>query len=79
MWRFTHWGAEYNENFTKTQQEQAHQIIDAGADVIFGSHPHVVEPMEEYKGKIIFYSLGNFVFDQLFSEKTSKNWLWGGF
>lgn len=69
---YTHWGAEYNENFTKTQQEQAHQIIDAGADVIFGSHPHVVEPMEEYKGKIIFYSLGNFVFDQLFSEKTQQ-------
>lgn len=69
---YTHWGAEYNENFTKTQQEQAHQLIDAGADVIFGSHPHVVEPMEEYKGKIIFYSLGNFVFDQLFSEKTQQ-------
>lgn len=69
---YTHWGAEYNENFTKTQQDQAHAIIDAGADVIFGSHPHVVEPIEEYKGKIIFYSLGNFVFDQLFSEKTQQ-------
>ena len=69
---YTHWGTEYNENFTKTQQDQAHQLIDAGADVIFGSHPHVVEPIEEYKGKIIFYSLGNFVFDQLFSEKTQQ-------
>jgi len=69
---YTHWGAEYNENFTKIQADQAHQLIDAGADVIFGSHPHVVEPIEEYKGKIIFYSLGNFVFDQLFSEKTQQ-------
>ena len=64
---YTHWGTEYNENFTKIQADQAHQLIDAGADVIFGSHPHVVEPIEEYRGKIIFYSLGNFVFYQLFS------------
>lgn len=69
---YIHWGSEYNENFTNNQQDQAHAIIDAGADVIFGSHPHVVEPIEEYKGKIIFYSLGNFVFDQLFSEKTQQ-------
>ena len=69
---YTHWGAEYNENFTKTQQDQARKLIDAGADVIFGSHPHVVEPIEEYKGKIIFYSLGNFVFDQMFSDETQQ-------
>ncbi|TAN58316.1 CapA family protein, partial [Patescibacteria group bacterium] len=69
---YTHWGTEYNENFTQTQQDQARELIGAGADVIFGSHPHVVEPIEEYKGKIIFYSLGNFVFDQLFSEKTQQ-------
>lgn len=69
---YTHWGTEYNGGFSKIQQDQAHALIDAGADVVFGSHPHVIEPMEEYKGKMIFYSLGNFVFDQQFSEKTQQ-------
>jgi len=39
-------------------------LVDNGADVIFGHHPHVTQPVEVYKGKAIFYSLGNFVFDQ---------------
>jgi poly-gamma-glutamate synthesis protein (capsule biosynthesis protein) len=48
----------------------AKKMIDAGATAIFGSHPHVIQPIEIYKGKPIFYSLGNFVFDQYFSEET---------
>lgn len=47
-------------------------MIDAGADAIIGSHPHVVQPTEEYKGKMIFYSLGNFIFDQYFSAETMQ-------
>jgi hypothetical protein len=39
-------------------------MIDNGADAVFGSHPHVVQEAEQYKGKLIFYSLGNFIFDQ---------------
>ncbi|MBI1983891.1 MAG: CapA family protein [Acidobacteria bacterium] len=39
-------------------------MIDAGADLIVGGHPHVVQPLEEYQGRWIAYSLGNFVFDQ---------------
>ena len=67
-----HWGVEYEHQFNTTQQELAHQIIDAGADIIIGHHPHVVQGMEIYKNKPIFYSLGNFVFDQYFSEDTQQ-------
>ncbi|MBI5152826.1 CapA family protein [Candidatus Peregrinibacteria bacterium] len=69
---FTHWGIEYQTNFSKTQQKLGHEIIDAGADIIIGTHPHVVQPAEKYKDKMIFYSLGNFLFDQTFSKKTQE-------
>ncbi|OHA13388.1 MAG: AmmeMemoRadiSam system protein B [Candidatus Tagabacteria bacterium RIFCSPLOWO2_01_FULL_39_11] len=69
---YTHWGTEYQTNFSETQQEKAHQFIDAGADVILGSHPHVIQPVEVYKNRIIFYSLGNFLFDQTFSQKVRQ-------
>lgn len=70
---FPHWGEEYLNTYTKRQQELAHKFIDEGADLIIGSHPHVVEPFEEYKGKAIFYSLGNFIFDQYFSFETTHS------
>lgn len=59
-----HWGTEYELSQTKTQESIGHALVDSGADVVFGHHPHVIEPVEVYKGKVIFYSLGNFVFDQ---------------
>ena len=46
-------------------------MIDSGADMVIGSHPHVVEGVEIYQNKPIFYSLGNFVFDQNFSYGTT--------
>lgn len=58
-----HWGMEYQFNSSSYQQNLAHQIIDAGADLVVGHHPHVVQEIEEYKGKLILYSLGNFIFD----------------
>jgi len=61
---YPHWGTEYEAGFTGQQQKWAHDFIDAGADLIIGTHPHVIEPIELYKNKIIFYSLGNFIFDQ---------------
>lgn len=68
-----HWGPEYFHTPHKTLQvEPAHMFIDAGADFIIGHHPHVVQSFEEYKGKLIFYSLGNFVFDQYWSQKTQE-------
>ena len=59
-----HWGVEYALKPTRDQVELAHQMIDAGADMIVGSHPHVVQPLEKYHDHWIAYSLGNFVFDQ---------------
>lgn len=67
-----HWGAEYKLGIQSALQKQAHQLIDAGADMIIGGHPHVVEPFEIYKGKFIAYSLGNFIFDQYFSYDTQE-------
>jgi poly-gamma-glutamate synthesis protein (capsule biosynthesis protein) len=65
-----HWGTEYSLVETGAQEKIAHTLIDNGADVIFGHHPHVIEPVRIYKGKAIFYSLGNFVFDQDFGDTT---------
>jgi poly-gamma-glutamate capsule biosynthesis protein CapA/YwtB (metallophosphatase superfamily) len=65
-----HWGDEYATSQSKTQREYAQAFIDAGADVIHGHHSHVLQPYEWYRNKLIFYSLGNFVFDQDFSENT---------
>jgi poly-gamma-glutamate synthesis protein (capsule biosynthesis protein) len=59
-----HWGVEYATAPTRQQEELARRMIDAGADLIVGSHPHVVQPLEQYRGRWIAYSLGNFVFDQ---------------
>lgn len=67
---YTHWGEEYEEAPNVYQRELAHSFIDAGADVVIGSHPHVVQQKEEYMGKMIYYSLGNFVFDQYFNEEV---------
>lgn len=69
---YPHWGTEYNKGITATQAKYAHAFIDAGADVIIGSHPHVVEPIEIYKNRAIFYSLGNFIFDQSSQGPTSE-------
>lgn len=57
-----HWGIEYLYDITAEQQEFGHQLCDSGADIILGHHPHVLEPIEHYNGKMIFYSLGNFLF-----------------
>ena len=58
-----HWGVEATFAPTARQRELAHKFIDAGADLILGSHPHRVQGVEMYKGRPIFYSLGNFQFD----------------
>ncbi len=60
---FVHWGNEYINRPSTQQKKFAHWLIDAGFDLIIGMHPHVLQGYEEYKGKRIYYSLGNFVFD----------------
>jgi len=67
---YAHWGKEYKVLVSEKQREAAHHLVDSGADLIIGSHPHVIQPVEIYKQKAIFYSLGNFIFDQKFSENV---------
>lgn len=57
-----HWGEEKAEYPNEVQVELAHAAIDAGADLVLGHHPHVLQGIEQYKGKNIVYSLGNFCF-----------------
>ena len=59
-----HWGAEHQLKPMALQRQEAHRIIDAGADIIVGHHTHTLQTIEEYKGKPIYYSIGNFIFDQ---------------
>lgn len=70
---YTHWGNEYVQE-NQVIKDLGYQFVDTGADLIIGSHPHVVQGTEDYKGKRIYYSLGNFVFDQYF-ETAVKNGL----
>lgn len=59
-----HWGIEYNNKPSERQIDIAHAMVEAGADVIAGHHPHVLSDIEVYQDAVILYSLGNFVFDQ---------------
>ena len=69
---FPHWGTEYRATPFAGQQELARRIIDAGADMIIGNHAHWAAALEIYEGKPIWYALGNFVFDQTWSEPTME-------
>ena len=59
---YFHWGYEYVRIPSPRERKLAHRCIDAGADIIIGSHPHVYQGIENYHGKKIIYSLGNFIF-----------------
>jgi poly-gamma-glutamate synthesis protein (capsule biosynthesis protein) len=63
-----HWGYEYYLYPSPEQIELAHQIIDAGAHIVIGHHPHIIQGFERYKHGIIFYSLGNFFFPNLYDK-----------
>lgn len=67
-----HWGEEYKNKHNAEQERVARHTIDAGATLIVGHHPHVVQEVEEYRGGLIAYSLGNFVLDQNFSSATGR-------
>lgn len=68
---YAHWGKEYVEA-TREMRVLGHEFIDSGADLVIGSHPHVVQATEEYRGKRIYYSLGNLIFDQYFRPETQS-------
>ena len=69
---FIHWGNEYEVKHNSYQEKLAERLIDAGSRLIIGAHPHVVQDVGYYKGVPIYYSLGNFVFDQYFSKNTQE-------
>jgi poly-gamma-glutamate capsule biosynthesis protein CapA/YwtB (metallophosphatase superfamily) len=69
---YYHWGTEYTHHANADQRQIAHRAIDAGADLIIGTHPHWVQGVEWYKDRLITYSLGNFIFDQEWSTKTKQ-------
>jgi poly-gamma-glutamate capsule biosynthesis protein CapA/YwtB (metallophosphatase superfamily) len=69
---FPHWGTEYDPTPFAGEQALARASIDAGADMVIGNHAHWAAAMEVYEGKPIWYALGNFVFDQTWSELTME-------
>jgi poly-gamma-glutamate synthesis protein (capsule biosynthesis protein) len=69
---FMHWGEEYKDRPTASQEARARWLIDHGADIVIGAHPHWVQGISLYKGRPIIYSLGNLVFDQDWSDKTRQ-------
>jgi poly-gamma-glutamate synthesis protein (capsule biosynthesis protein) len=73
-----HWGQEYQVLASNARQQAlAHAFVDAGADVVVGHHPHVVQEIEIYNDRPIFYSLGNFIFDQYWSAQTQVGFALG--
>lgn len=69
---YIHWGDEYELQHNGHQQSLAQEMIDSGVDAVIGHHAHVVQDIELYQGKPIFYSLGNFIFDQYFDESVQE-------
>ena len=69
---YPHWGVEYRATPTSGQRSWAHRMIDAGADLVIGNHAHWAAAMEVYKGRPVWYALGDFVFDIVRSEETEE-------
>ncbi|MBU0573660.1 MAG: AmmeMemoRadiSam system protein B, partial [Candidatus Margulisbacteria bacterium] len=67
-----HWGNEYTYNVSDRQRQIARVMIDSGADLIIGNHPHYVQESEVYGKGFVTYSHGNFVFDQIWSKETQE-------
>lgn len=67
---YAHWGTEYVSKMPPYLKDRAKQFIDAGADMVLGSHPHVVGESFSYKGNSVYYSLGNFIFDQYWDKSV---------
>ena len=67
-----HWGEEYEKQANQNQEKLAKEWIDAGADAVIGAHPHVIQNSDVYKGKYIYYSLGNYIFDQWFTSDVQN-------
>jgi len=68
-----HMGAEYKTSPDSLRESTYHAMIDAGADMVLAGHPHWVQPSEAYKGKLIVYSMGNFIFDQQANKEVTRS------
>lgn len=69
---FVHWGDEYQPMHNVLQELYAAWFVENGADLVIGHHPHVVQDVALYSGVPVFYSLGNFIFDQYFSDTVEE-------
>jgi hypothetical protein len=72
---YMHWGWEYEPEPSDRQKQLARAMIDAGASIVVGGHPHVTQGAEIYKGRPIVYSLGNFVFDGFEEPEANLGWV----
>lgn len=72
---YIHWGEEYEPIHNRPQESFAHGLIDSGFDLVVGHHPHVVQDVELYGQGLIFYSLGNFIFDQYWQPEVRQGLL----
>ncbi|MGN2339303.1 CapA family protein [Clostridium cagae] len=72
---YFHWGSESEHGASKNQVELAKFSIDSGADAVIGSHPHVIQTIENYKGKLIAYSMGNFCFGGNFNPEDKRTFI----
>jgi len=70
-----HAGVEYDRNQEEAKERAFRLLVDLGVDLVLGHHPHVVQDVEIYKGRVIAYSLGNLIFDQSWSVETSEGLL----
>ena len=69
---YIHWGTEYETMHSIAQELLAKELVAAGADLIVGHHPHVVQDVDIIDGVVVFYSLGNYIFDQYFSQEVQE-------
>jgi len=70
-----HWGCEYIPYPSPDQIQIGRNLVDVGVDIILGGHPHVTQGFEYYKNRPIFYSLGNFIFDDTYIKTTRKSFI----
>ncbi|MEO7577520.1 MAG: CapA family protein [Massilia sp.] len=70
-----HWGWEHEPASSARQRQLARVMIDAGADAVVGGHPHVTQDTEQYRGKPIIYSLGNYLFDGFSNPESTTGWI----
>lgn len=74
---YVHWGTEYETTHSQAQELFAKELISLGADMVIGHHPHVTQDIQIYDGVPVFYSLGNFIFDQYFSQAVQEGYALG--